>query len=254
MTTWYNAPTEKFAAAKIGSLIDGKDTNSTISFTEGVFKKDASGKTIDCFLWCSEVTDCKKAGESNWTFKPELIYFALHFEAYEKWAKDNKKETAEPNDYTKFLFTHISQLMGDESVIQLKGRITFSEPSNSITSKQLLSGVRNDGKPLGEDTKEFLVAQLFNLEVCETLENIKIDSLPSTGTNGYKGYGGSKGETTSERLQATKTFLIAEFGEAISIHPIKNLSEFAVATSLLKVTDEPLYTEIHSLISALLKN
>ena len=250
MTVWFNAATDKFPLAKLGGLIDSPDTNSIVEFSEGIFKKGSEG-IVDCFLYATNVTDVKKAGDSAWKWEPIAIYFQLHSQPYEKWGANKAKTTATPSDYSVWLVNALNALMGAENHICLSGRLSFSEPANSMTAATLTKGTKPDGTALPEAARDFLASQLFDCKPITELKHLKLESLPDTGTKSYGGGSYSKAETQAEKLQATKAFLIAELSPALLLTDAKNLSELASGLAVLKRTDPELHDAVIVLLNAL---
>lgn len=250
MTVWYNAASDKFPLAKLGGLVDATDTNSTVEFSESVFKRLPDG-TIDCFLYATSVTDVKKMGDNAWKWEPIPIYFQLHPKAYEKWGANKTKTPVEPSDFTKWLHSVIDALIGTESHVLLKGKIVFTEPANSMTAAMLISGLKADGSAIPDAARDFLASQLCDLQPIEALQHLKLETLPDTASKSYGGSGYSRGETQAERLAATKAFLIAEFSPAVGVTDAKTLSELAVALSILQSTDQQLYHAVQVILQAL---
>lgn len=179
-----------------------EDFSGKVTFSEGKLQETDTGYILYC--WAEEVTDVEKQGDRAWKWEPALIQIPIHAKEYEKntrigdtWKKENVTPQYHEIYFCKTFAADPGYYLNPDK--NLKGFLKF----DSYGGKHLLTGIDNNGRPLPEQTLEFLRDNAIYLEQCEP---DKIKALPEVKKKGS--WGGSSAEPKAKQLESKWAFII----------------------------------------------
>ncbi|MBD1921753.1 hypothetical protein H6F77_11685 [Microcoleus sp. FACHB-831] len=199
-----------------------EDFSGKVTFSEGKLQKSDNGYILYC--WAEEVTDVEKQGDRAWKWEPAFIQIPIHAKEYEKstklgdtWKKENVTPQYHEVYFCKIFAADEPYYLSEEK--NLKGFLKF----DSYGGKHLLTGIDNNGRPLPEQTLEFLRDNAIYIEHCEP---DKIKGLPEVKKKGS--WGGGYSESATVRLESKWKFVIDKLAPyPDGTEPPKNLKDLA---------------------------
>jgi hypothetical protein len=241
MTFWYNAPKNDSKFAQL-NCSDYEKTGFYAKFSEVKIQTDKDGH-FTFYGQCLKASDVKKKdADPSWRLTDELVQFTVHSKAYKKRKQTDGKWFDVDAEQSRTEQAICSCIL--EGAFDVKGGTTYKGTVNLSLSENdksiIINGVNLKGDKIGFDD----VAELYS----ETLKLIPVDNAialkdiapPSTESSGGKQWGGSRGETEEERLDARFNWFVKSAGLE---NEIKSLSDLCQADSKLTKQQRELLDE-----------